>query len=160
RRSHAAVAQVHCRRHQQDCRMMETERGRGRGFILVTVLMGIAILAGIAATLTIASRTDLMSSTALVETARAEAAAGAGTALAIEAILSDDFSPDGTLTPNRIANGEPTYCRFDDSVLAVSVIDESGKVDINAASPDLLTALFAGVLSDESRALDVAAAVA
>jgi general secretion pathway protein K len=129
--------------------------GRSRddtGFVLVTVLMGIAVLAGIAAALAISSRTDVLFAASHTELARAEAAADAGAAIATLRILQDPGSagrPDKELA-----------CRFEGSTLAISVEDEGGKVDLNAASPNLIQALLAGIIMDDKRASEIADLIA
>jgi general secretion pathway protein K len=115
---------------------------RDGGFALLAVIMGIAILATIAAALSIASRTNVMTTNALVGSAQAELAADAGLTLAI------DYLVDGFGDENRHQDS-PIICRFDDIVLRIAITDEAGKVDINASSIELLSALFRGFDSDE-----------
>src|SRR5689334_12297283 len=130
-------------------------RGRLRddkGFVLVTVLMGIAVLTGIAMALTISSRTNVLFAVTAIEIARAEAAADAGVAIATLRILKD---PQAAAKP-----GLDLVCRFEGSTLAITIEDEDGKVDINAASPKLIQGVLAGVLSDDRRAAEIADLIA
>ncbi|PPD46279.1 MAG: general secretion pathway protein GspK [Methylocystis sp.] len=55
-----------------------------------------------------------------------------------------------------IYDGAPRYCVFDGAAIAVAISDESGKIDLNAASPELLQRAMLGLGVDQ----DVAAAVA
>ena len=125
---------------------------REGGFALLAVVMGIAILATIAAALSIASRTNILATKALVGSVQAELAADAGIALAID-YLVDGFNQAGE---QRQA---PVVCRFDDVVVQITIADEAGKVDINASSVELLTALFRGFDGDEEMARRRIAAV-
>jgi general secretion pathway protein K len=131
---------------------LPTQLREDKGFVLVTVLMGIAVLAGIATALTVSSRTNMLFTTTYAELARAEAAADAGVAIATLRILKD---PHSAANPNL-----DFVCRFEDSTLAITIEDEGGKVDLNAASPKLIQGLLAGILLDDRRAADIADLIA
>jgi general secretion pathway protein K len=115
---------------------------RERGFALLAVVMGIAVLATIAAALSVASRINILAASALVGSAQADLAADAGIALAID-YLADGFNHEGE------HQYSPVICSFDDAILRIAIADEAGKVDINAAPAELLTALFRGFSGDE-----------
>ena len=119
-----------------------------KGFVLVTVLMALSVLAGIAVALTISSRTNMLFASSHAEIARAEAAADAGVAIATILILKNPKPPLNFV------------CQFEGSRLAISIEDEGGKIDLNAASPKLIAELLAGILSDERRALEIADLIA
>lgn len=78
--------------------------------------------------------------------ARAETVAAAAVDLTILALAREHFGNNVTGAP-PVHEGAPRFCALDDAVVAVSVEDESGKVDLNAAPEPLLRNLFTGVLA-------------
>ncbi len=121
---------------------------RQRGFALVMVLWAAVVLALIAGGVARLSRADLNLSRNLIESTQAELAADGALWTAIYMIVNGDpadWHTDGTV-----------YAwRFGDAEVRVRVRDEMGRIDINAASPELLAALFvaAGVGPEEATGL-------
>jgi len=72
-----------------------------------------------------------------LETARASALAEAGVALAITGLL--DPSPDTRWQPD----GQPHQIPYGGGTIAVALVDENGKVDLNLSPLELLDSLFA-----------------
>lgn len=126
---------------------------RHRGLALVVVLWAAVLLALIAGGVTRLSRADLNLARNLAEGAQAELAADSAVWTAIYRIVNQgpgSWPPDGTV-----------YAwRFGDSEVRVRVTDELGRIDINAAPPDLLAALFVAAGTPPEDATELAAAVA
>jgi general secretion pathway protein K len=85
--------------------------------------------------------------------ARAHYAAEAGVTRAIYALL------DPTAQPRWVADGRDYAFQYEDAKVTLQLVDESGKVDINAASPDVLQRLFAAAGMDDAAAHDLATRV-
>ena len=121
-----------------------------RGVALILVLWVSILLTVIAGSFAFAARTDMQVVQNSVATARAEAAANAG----IYRILYELYKPhnDGERWQ---ADGQTHDMTFGGVKLAVSALDESGKIDINAAAVDLMKGLFvaAGLADEEATAL-------
>lgn len=109
------------------------------GFVLITVLFVLAFLSLAAATASRAIQTRLALARNAIENAHAEASADSGIALGALRVA----------TPARdrpAFEREPARCRLEDgTTLALAFEDEAGKVDINLAGEELLTALLAGL---------------
>ena len=113
------------------------DRARSQqGIALVVVLWLVALLALMAVSQTATVRTETLIVGNLVESARARAAAYAGVQLAI----ADLAKP----LPAREMTADAAFYtqRLDSAQLFISIVDESGKVDINAAPGVLLDALL------------------
>lgn len=112
---------------------------RRRGVALVMVLWVLALLALIAASFATNTRTEVNLARNLVESSKAEALAEAGVHQAIVGLLAEGeaepWRVDGTVYAWRFATGE----------IRVAIQDEGGKIDLNAAQPDILRGLFLAV---------------
>lgn len=107
-----------------------------RGAALLLVMWLILLLSGLVAGYAMSARIESMQGNGLARDVAAREAARAGVDFAVSRMLDADparrWSPDGR--DHRFA--------FDGAQLEVSVRDESGKVDLNAAAPDLLAGLL------------------
>jgi general secretion pathway protein K len=125
--------------------------GRSRGVALIAVLWLAVLLAVIAGSLLTTTRSELRLARNLLDSARADALAEGGIYLAIPHLLDRDVATrwpvDGTLHVVELETGR----------LEVAARDAAGRVDLNAAPPELLAGLFraAGVETD---AADILAA--
>lgn len=126
---------------------------RQRGFALVVVLWAAVLLALIAGGVTRLSRADLNLARNLVEGTQAELAADSALWTAVYMITNGGPEPWRT-------DGTVYAWRFADAEVRVRVTDELGRIDINAAPPDLLAALFvaAGALPEDATLLAEAVA--
>ena len=125
---------------------------RQHGFALVVVLWAAILLALIAGGVTKLSRGDLNLARNLYESTQAELAADSALWTAVYMIVNDGPSawpPDGAV-----------YAwRFGEAEVRVRVTDELGRIDINAASPELLAALFTAAGIEPANATTLADAV-
>ena len=125
-----------------------SRRARQQGVALITVLWVLVVLALIAGNFARTARTETVLTRNLLENATAEAVADAGVRLAVLGVSHPDASV------RWVADGRDYEGRYGDATLRVQVIDESGKIDLNRAKPELLAGLF------ESAGLDSKAAAA
>ncbi len=114
--------------------------GRGargaRGIALVVVLWMRTLLAVIAASFTTTTRTETRLARNLVENAKAEALADAAVHRAIVGLLDGD--PDARWA----ADGTLYEFAMDDGTARITIQDETGKIDLNAGSQNLMVALL------------------
>ncbi|MFQ5567893.1 MAG: general secretion pathway protein GspK [Paracoccaceae bacterium] len=125
---------------------------RQRGLALIVVLWAAILLALIAGGVARLSRSDLNLARNLVESTRAELAADSALWTAVQMIVDGGpqaWPPDGTVYAWRFAGAE----------VRVRVTDELGRIDINAASPELLAALFVAAGAEPEEATELAEAV-
>jgi general secretion pathway protein K len=123
---------------------------RQQGIALILVLWVAAIVTVIAGSFAYATRTDMNVLQNSVLRARAEAAADA----AVHRAIYELYRP-GSEKERWIANGVSHPLAWDGYTIQVSLLDESGKIDINTATPELLKGLFAasGVQAEETEKL-------
>ena len=124
-----------------------------RGVALLVVMWActlLAILLGGYATL---AHNEGLQSSYQFEQARAHYAAEAGLNRAIYAMQATNASD------RWVADGRMYPFVFDGAKVGISVISENGKVDLNAATPDILTKLFQLAGADPTRAATIAQAV-
>lgn len=120
-------------------------RARQQGLALVIVLWIVTLLTVIATSFLYAMRTDVKVVTNGMSRAKAEAAAEA----AIHRALFDLYKP-ATVTDRWLADGVPHNWRYGEANVSVAMVDESGKIDINVASDQLMRGILtAQGLSDE-----------
>lgn len=130
--------------------MSRHEQGTALLLVLwVTVLLA-ALLAGVAA----ASRSHSEAALYGAERVRAELAAEAGLAHAVAGLRAPD------LQQHWIPDGRSYTFNFDGAKVTVAVVDVSGLVDLNAASPELLGHVFEAAGADPARAGQLAATIA
>ena len=126
---------------------------RQSGVALVLVLWMMVLLTVIANSLVFSSRTDVLAAANLSSAAQAEAFADAGVYMAIHQLSRARTNPPGQVdaavwNPDGLARP----WRFRETEFSVSIIDESGKIDINAADPRLLNGLFVSAGVDQAAA--------
>jgi len=130
------------------------------GFALVLVIWGLGLISLIAMTVITAGRNRILAAANLIENAKAEALAEAGVNLR-RLELRAGFSGGSPNTLRLATNGEPLLCTMPQGALAaLAVEDEGGKVDLNNASPKLMSALLRGFGAESAEADRVAAAIA
>lgn len=106
---------------------------RSRGFALVLVLWALVALAAVAVAAGGTGRSEARLATNLTDAARAEQLADAGVHMALADLLGTPPAPDG----DGVVRLSYT---LDGVAIAVEVHDETGKVDLNLAGDELLTA--------------------
>lgn len=116
-------------------RQASAERPEG-GFALILVLWSVALLGLIAASFATGVRSNALIARNAVENAAARALADGGVALAIAGLLEQDgpnaWRPDGTPRSLEMQTGR----------IRIAVVDEGGKIDINAETGPLIADLL------------------
>ncbi|MEA1833480.1 type II secretion system protein GspK [Methylobacterium durans] len=114
------------------------------GFALVAVIWMIGLIGLMLVTYIAAARYRAIEARAAAQLARAEAGAEGAVAIAILDLLAG--LPGGERMAARFGpEGAPRLCSLEDgTTLAVSVVNESGKVDLNTGAPELVAALLRG----------------
>ena len=120
-----------------------------RGIALVMVLWMSVLLAVLVASFSIAARTETLMARNMLDTITARYAAEAGLHYAVFQLRMPD--------PNQrwVGDGRSYEFDFEGTQVNVEVIDESGKIDVNAADQLALVTLFtgAGRAPDEAETL-------
>lgn len=124
-----------------------------RGIAFVLVMWVIAMLSVLLGSFALVAHTEGMQSRHLFDTTTARYAAEAGINLAIYGLSKSDP------TQKWVADGRPYSFVFDEVEVEVSLTDDSGKIDINAADPVALKSLFVGIGVEETQAEDLADAI-
>lgn len=124
-----------------------------RGVALLIVVWVLALLIVLVVGFNGDARTDLLLARNHYESASARATADAGVALAIFRVI--DPSPDTQWQ----ADGRSHDLAYGTGRIRVSVQDEGGKVDINAAPPELLAGLLRTMGASDSDATGIAQSI-
>jgi general secretion pathway protein K len=116
---------------------------------LLTVLWVLALLSVIAGGLVLQTHAELQITRNMKEAARARALAEGGVFLAIPHML------DPSVETQWRPDGQERIVEYGGGTIRIALLDESGKIDLNAAPDELLAGLFAvlGVGSEEATRL-------
>jgi type II secretory pathway component PulK len=114
------------------------------GFALVTVLWIVGLLAVMTASLAVSVNTHVRVIANVTESAKAEALADAGVALAVVDLMAAHLSPDHR---RRFPlDGQAVGCSVaGEGALSIAISDEAGKIDLNTAGVPLMRALLTGL---------------
>lgn len=112
------------------------------GVALVLVLWMLVLLTVIANSLVFSSRTELLAAANVASVARAEALADAGVYMAIHQLSTAQVAQSPAELARWKADGLARLWRYREVDLKVTIIDESGKIDLNTAAPPLLIGLL------------------
>lgn len=128
-------------------------RRRPRGAALLMVLWLIAMLTAVIGAFALTARIEYLQGRVLSQGVLADQAARAGLEYAMTRVVDMEptrqWLPDGREYPWEFAGAEVT----------VTIIDESGKVDLNGADMDLIANLIQAVGAERTQARKLAAAV-
>ncbi|HEY4293829.1 type II secretion system protein GspK [Luteibacter sp.] len=126
---------------------------RDRGVALLIVLWGCTLLAIMLGAFAALARTEGLQARYQFAQTRAHYAAEAGVMRAIEGLQNRNIGS------RWVADGRPYQFDFDDAKVTITIVDEDGKVDLNAASGDVLTGLFKAAGAADDKARDLSAAI-
>ncbi|GAB1408523.1 type II secretion system protein GspK [Thermomonas brevis] len=126
---------------------------RARGAALLLVMWLVLLLAGLVAGYAMASRIESLQGNGVARGLVAAEAARAGVEFAAARMLEAD--------PARrwAADGRPYRFDFDGVPVEIAVRDETAKVDLNAAAPDLFARLFVELGEPRESATRIAGAI-
>jgi general secretion pathway protein K len=120
---------------------------RERGIALVLVIWLVTLMLVIGGSFTYAMRTDARASRNAAAIARGESIARAAVARSVMELFKPPGSPEGWRR-----DGSLREWSFDGTPVAVRLSDESAKIDVNTANPELLKGLlrYAGLAEEEA----------
>jgi general secretion pathway protein K len=127
---------------------------RHLGAALLLVLWLLALMTGLVSVFALSARTEGLQGRYLARSTAARYAAEAGLELAAVHLTGPD------MTQRWVPDGRPNRVPFDGYVVEVRVLDESAKVDLNVATPELLVGLMTALGVDFDRARGLAGAIA
>lgn len=138
--------------------MLRSPASRGpqppvRGVAFVLVMWVVAMLSVLLGSFALVARTESMQSRHLFDTTTARYAAEAGINLAVYGLSKSDP------TQKWVADGRAYSFVFDGVEIEVSLTDDSGKIDINAADAISLKSLFVGIGVEDAQADELADAI-
>lgn len=133
------------------------------GVALVIVLWVVAFLALILSVFAAGTRADLHIARNRLAAVEAQAAADAGVALALSGVADAAFRaarmPGSTSASAWTADGTTRELVWGGTDLRVRVDNESGKIDLNAASQEIFVGLFLALGAEPAQAADLGAAI-
>ncbi len=122
---------------------MTASRHRGQrsvneeGYAIVAAVASIVVFATMALAVMAMARTSVVSGGAMIDHARAVAAADAGIALGLDGIISPDQTARWSL------DGRSRQLSFDGAALTIRIEDEQGKIPVNRLDDDLVRRMVA-----------------
>ncbi len=122
------------------------------GVALVSVLWLLILLSIIALNVSVGSRIDTKLAGNLVQAAKARHLADAGINWALWSLTVPDEE-------RWLADGSVQEMELEDALVRVALFDESGKIDINAVTPELLSGLFRAAEIEEDLAAPLVDAI-
>ncbi|MGJ0508636.1 MAG: general secretion pathway protein GspK [Methylocystis sp.] len=133
------------------------ERKRA-GFALLAVIWGTGLIAMLVVAFMTNGRLRLQFAQNIARATEAAYLAESAIHLATLPLLTQRDAMAGPGV-DAVSNGAPKFCVLDRAAVALAVEEESGKIDINAATPELMSAAMVGLGLNESRARQVAEAI-
>lgn len=124
-----------------------------RGVALLLVLWLIALLTALIGAFALTARIELLQGRVLGKGAEAEEIARASVEYALVRVADTDPAS------HWLPDGRPYHWSFAGSSVEISIVDETGKVDLNQADAQLLTALIKTLAGDSAPAGQLAAAI-
>jgi general secretion pathway protein K len=136
-------------------RLTSRKEGPRKGFALLVVIWGLGAISLLVVSFLATGRLRLQTAFNVAGAAQAQLIAAAAADLAILALAEERVAGTGAEPARRL--GAADFCAFDNAVVAVAIEDESGKVDLNTASEQLLKDALTGLLAmSPARAGDIA----
>lgn len=127
------------------------------GFALVTVIWGVGLISLLITSFMTTGRLRLQAAHNIAGSTRATLLAEGGINVAILALFEERMrSGRGEAI---VHDGRPYFCRLPGAILGIGIEDEGGKVDLNGASLELLTAMLIGFGADQRKAGGLAKAI-
>ena len=137
---------------------MRPGRRGDAGFALLVVIWAIGVISLLIVTVMTTARWGLQTAFNTANAARATLIVEAAISLATLAAANDQTAVTSTGGPPA-HDGRPLFCRVEDAAVAIVVESESGKIDLNAAPPNVLTMLFQGFGVEARRSATIAGAI-
>jgi general secretion pathway protein K len=130
------------------------------GFALLAVVWGVGLIAILVVAFMTNGRLRLQTAHNIASATEAGFVAESAINLATLALLSKkDAAVAAQPADAEIYDGSPRFCVLDRAAVAIAVEEEGGKIDINAAAPELLQLALVGLGLEERAARDVASSI-
>lgn len=131
---------------------------RRAGFALLAVIWGTGLIATMVVAYMTNGRLRLQTAQNLARATQAAYVADSAIGLAtIELLAKHNIVSSTGLEP--VFDGAPKFCVLDRAAVSLAIEDESGKIDINGAGPEMLIPALIGLGLEATRAKDVAEAI-
>ena len=125
------------------------------GFALLAVIWGVGVISLLVVSFMTSGRLRLQTAQNIASATQATLIAEGVVNLVALSLLSER-NQLAAQAEGPVYDGAPRYCVFEGAAIAVGVEDEGGKIDVNAAAPELLKAMLTG-FGVELRAADAIA---
>lgn len=128
-------------------------RARHRGVALLLVLWLVALLVATVGAFALSARTEQLQGQVLARGEASREAARAGLEYAVSKLMETE--------PQRrwVPDGREYRWRFGDADIALRIVDEQGKVDLDMADANLIAALLRQLGTDPQQAMRIAGAI-
>lgn len=133
-------------------------QNRKSGFALLVVVWGVGLIATMVVAFMTSGRQRLQAANNIANAAAAGYVAEAAINLKTLALLSKQGAADAP-DDNVAYDGAPQFCIFDGAIVTVTIEDEGGKIDLNAASPETLRSLLLGLGVSDKKAQEVSRSI-
>ena len=130
-----------------------SQKGSQTGVALLIVLWVLVLLTIVSSTLALLARSENLEARTLFDGSHARMGALAGFQRAVYEMRNPD------LETKWIPDGRTYQFPLDDITVTVSLTDETGKLDMNSATPELMIRLFMGHGLDQAQAEQLADAI-
>jgi len=125
------------------------------GFALVTALIAFAVLSSAATAIMIGTRTAARTASSEVRILSARYLADAG----LMRLVASAEDPTDELLQQLRSTRQPVRWAYAGGIIALSMIPESGKIDVNTGDPELLRRALRIAVQDDRRAEEIARSV-
>ncbi|WBK00100.1 type II secretion system protein GspK [Methylocystis parvus] len=129
------------------------------GFALLAVVWGTGLVAILVVAFMTNGRLRLQTAHNIASATEAGFIAESAINLATLALLAKKDAVSAQTGDVEVYDGAPRFCVLDRAAVALSVEEEGGKIDINAAPPELLQTVLLGLGLDERAAQQTAKAI-
>ena len=140
-------------------RRFKSVNSRRAGFALLAVIWGTGLIATLIVSFTTTSRLRLQTAHNIASATKAGYIAESAINLAALSLLAAREGGLLPAAPTKVYDGQPNFCVLDDAAVAVAVEEEGGKIDLNAATPELLMAALTGLGLDDRAGKAIAGAI-
>ncbi|WP_036291840.1 type II secretion system protein GspK [Methylosinus sp. PW1] len=124
-----------------------------KGFALLIVIFGLGVIILLMTSFMATARLRLRSAVDNSASIKTRLIAEGAVNLAIFGLIAEQRPSNAQQAEPPVYDGSPRLCSFAGAAVAISIEDESGKLDLNAASPQLLEAALRGFGAADPSAL-------
>lgn len=133
--------------------------GKRAGFALLAVLWGVGLIATMIVAFMTSGRLRLQTAHNIASATQAAYVAESAINLGTLTLLSRRDAASAQSPADVVYDGAPSFCVLDGAAVAMAIEEESGKIDLNAATPELLQLALVGLGLDERAARQIARSI-